>query len=83
MASFSITPGMVYAVGMSRSNHHGKGYRHVEKKPSFKGERDTIHKSNTWGSTHRILQRGKKIWSRLLGKRRRSADKDAIRASED
>ena len=61
---------------LSRSFHTGKPFRRVRMKPSFEGEREAIQKSNTWGSTFRILQRNKPMWSRLLGKRRRAVDKE-------
>jgi hypothetical protein len=42
---------------------------------------DAIYKRHTWGSTEKILRRGRKLWSRLFAKRRRQLDKDAIKIS--
>jgi hypothetical protein len=42
---------------------------------------DAIYKRHTWGSTEKILRRGRKLWSRLFAKRRRQLDKDAINIS--
>ena len=37
-----------------------------------------IHKRMTWGSTHRIRQRSRHLWSRILGRARRRIDEAVI-----
>ena len=69
---------------MSRSNNNGKRIDGgMPGKPTFKNESWTKHKSDTFASTHKIRQRNKPIWNRLLNKQRRQADKEAIRISDD
>ena len=59
---------------MSRSKHHGKGLRRPRYKPKSQGENGAIG-GTCWGSTEKIRRRNRKMWSRLLGKRRRAQDK--------
>lgn len=62
---------------MSKSNHHGKQRKLVSSKES-----DNIGwamlKRHIYGHTEKILRRNRKIWTRLVNKRRRRLDREEI-----
>jgi len=62
---------------MSRSRNE-KRSRVPRVREETSGMVDAILKRHTWGSTEKILRRGRKLWTRLLAKRRRQHDKDAV-----
>jgi len=64
---------------MSDTYKAGKrSYRKVGYKPHNRTEQDAISSRHTFGRTEKILRRCRKIWTRLLNKRRRQADKDTV-----
>jgi len=61
----------------------GKRGRVVSMCPDFANARDCISGRHGFGSTEKILRRNRKIWTRLLNKKRRRHDKEQTEESSD
>jgi hypothetical protein len=64
---------------MSRTRKEGKRFcRQVSYRPEASNMKEPIFARQTWGSTEKILRRNRKLWTRLLAKRRRALGKQVI-----
>jgi hypothetical protein len=68
---------------MSDTKKEGKRFRN----PKLKGESPAVKSAvldrHSWGSTEKILRRNRKLWTRLVNRRRRALGKEAIVESGD
>lgn len=70
---------------MSRTTKEGKRrWRNFKSPPGREGGlHEALMKRHTYGRTEKILRRNRKLWTRLLGKRRRRLDGLAIKTSQE
>ena len=48
-------------------------------RPEASNMKEPVYARHMWGSTEKILRRNRKLWTRLLAKRRRALGQRAIR----
>ena len=63
---------------MSDTKNEGKRRRFPKSKGESPAIRSAMENRHGWGHTEKILRRNRKLWTRLVNRRRRALDKAAI-----